>query len=440
MSATPPDDRVEIVLLSAPGTPRIERMRALLAAIDAHAGALGPAWIEEKKQRAPYSADAVLRWTSAPPNPAWGSSLTCAREDPAVSFCFALLLPGRSADLSLDVMIPMAWCGRSAERGDAIAGLVRAMAEAMHASFGFAHSERDLSLGRDAHVTDPYAPLEVVESHWVDVYGAPLVEKLGRARVMSTPGDVRANPDGGVVLATGQTPADGLSDGSRHTQARALAHLTGEPFESILARLTERSARLAPVERRFDPDLAELLNAVVDGLSCGEQSAAIATWNAFRPPEPDEWLPAGRAPASDVPDPGREVARYGSQLSERLVALLHPYVKGIRAADPRLLPRVDAHFWAFDYPRGYPRATIDEDLVPALGAWLGEVLVKSLGGRWVPRRSIEESQVVVGDRAWLPFRRARRYLASRDAVASYSLSQFHRWAERGRGVDVPRAT
>jgi hypothetical protein len=91
---------------------------------------------------------------------------------------------------------------------------------------------------------------------------------------------------------------------------------------------------------------------------------------------------------------------------------------------------VDAHFWVFNYPGSFPRSRIDDDLVPAVGAWLGDMLVHNLGGRWVPRRAIDESQVVVGDRAWLPFRRARRYLADQASVASYSLNQLYRSAER----------
>jgi len=50
----------------------------------------------------------------------------------------------------------------------------------------------------------------------------------------------------------------------------------------------------------------------------------------------------------------------------------------------------------------------------------------------VPRRALEEAQVIVGDRAWLPFLRVKHYLQSRQAVIDYSLTRFMREAARFR--------
>ena len=71
-----------------------------------------------------------------------------------------------------------------------------------------------------------------------------------------------------------------------------------------------------------------------------------------------------------------------------------------------------------------------ETLVPALGAFLGRYLVDGLGGRWVPRNKLEEAMVVIGDRAWLPFLRARHALQSQEAPLDYSCSQLFRTAQR----------
>lgn len=68
----------------------------------------------------------------------------------------------------------------------------------------------------------------------------------------------------------------------------------------------------------------------------------------------------------------------------------------------------------------------------AIGAYLGEVLVRNLGGRWIPRKKLEEAQVLVGNCVWLPFLRARRYMASRQALLDHSLTQLYRAAERHR--------
>ncbi|MDC0714205.1 hypothetical protein POL68_37425 [Stigmatella sp. ncwal1] len=61
-----------------------------------------------------------------------------------------------------------------------------------------------------------------------------------------------------------------------------------------------------------------------------------------------------------------------------------------------------------------------------------DVLVRRLGGTWVLRAKMEESQVRVGKRVWLPFLRARRYMQSRHSLLDYSLTQFFKEAERYR--------
>lgn len=45
---------------------------------------------------------------------------------------------------------------------------------------------------------------------------------------------------------------------------------------------------------------------------------------------------------------------------------------------------------------------------------------------------MEEPQVRVGKRVWLPFLRARRYMQSREPLLEYSLTQFFKEAERYR--------
>jgi len=58
------------------------------------------------------------------------------------------------------------------------------------------------------------------------------------------------------------------------------------------------------------------------------------------------------------------------------------------------------------------------------------VLVDTLGGRWVPRQNLDEAYVALGDRAWLPFLRARHFLQTQQSVLDYSLTKLYREAER----------
>ena len=48
----------------------------------------------------------------------------------------------------------------------------------------------------------------------------------------------------------------------------------------------------------------------------------------------------------------------------------------------------------------------------------------------MPRRNLNEAHVILGDRAWLPFLRARRHLQSQQSAFDYSLTQFYRVAAR----------
>jgi hypothetical protein len=99
---------------------------------------------------------------------------------------------------------------------------------------------------------------------------------------------------------------------------------------------------------------------------------------------------------------------------------------------PESLPRIDWNAWRKAWGSQFSPKQRDR-AIPALGAYLGMLLVYGLGGKWMPRRNLDEAAVVVGDRAWLPFLRARHYLQYRDAPLDFSLTQLFREARRLRG-------
>jgi hypothetical protein len=317
--------------------------------------------------------------------------------------------------------------------------LVRAWASRHPVPYATAHSMADEQLtdspnfGRDDEATRRDGFDKVYEVCWLNVFGSRLVETVGRERMLSTPAHrVEELPDGSVLLVTWPTAADFASEEARQAQARALVHLRPElDFDTVLHTLRERSATLAPVEPHFHPDVAPLLSRTLDGFAISERQRKIAELNSWQPPEPEEWLPADAALPSDVEDPESVLAHYG-YLSERLVALLHSEVPSVLQETPESLTDADVYFWSEDFPKTRLREAIDEHAVPAVGAYLGEVLVRHLGGRWIPRKKLEESQVLVGQRVWLPFVRAQRYLRSRQSLLDHSLTQLYRVAERHR--------
>jgi hypothetical protein len=89
---------------------------------------------------------------------------------------------------------------------------------------------------------------------------------------------------------------------------------------------------------------------------------------------------------------------------------------------------VDRERWA-EFKEHMPPDKRDR-LVPMLGGYMGELLVKHLGGRWVPRNSLLEAAVVVGPRAWLPFLRAHHLIQAPSTFLDFTLSQFFHQAVR----------
>ena len=318
--------------------------------------------------------------------------------------------------------------------------MVRAWACRYPVSHAVAHSSDDVALtgfpsfgrAKETWYRDGFD--KIYEVFWLNVFGPKLVETVGRERMLSTPAHrVEKLPNGCVLLVTWPTAADFASDEARLAQARAHAHLRPDlDFSTVLRTLRERSAMLAPVEPRFHPDVAPLLSRVVDDVATYERQRKIAELNAWQPPEPEEWRPAGSALPPDVYNPERALEIY-STLAEHLVALLHTEVPSVFEETPESLTDVDYYFWLEDFPKSRLRENIDAHAVPAIGAYLGEVLVRNLGGRWIPRQKLEEAQVLVGQRVWFPFVRARHYMRSCQALLDFSLTRLYRVAERHRG-------
>ncbi|RKH40747.1 hypothetical protein D7Y23_34245 [Corallococcus sp. AB050B] len=313
----------------------------------------------------------------------------------------------------------------------------RAWASRYPSEYAAAHSLADLELagspvfGRDDETWKRDGFDKIYELFWLNVFGPKLVESVGRERMLSAPAHlVEELPNGSVLLVLWPTAAEFASEEARVTQARAHVHLRPDlDFDTVLRTLKERSAALVPVEPRFHPDVAPVFSRLLDEFAISERQRKIAELNAFQPPVPEEWLPV--AHPSDVTNPERVLESYGD-LSEGLVAVLHTEVPSIMKETPESLTDLDFHFWKTHFPERYTRDVLDGHTIPALGAYLGDVLVRRLGGTWVPRQKMEESQVRVGKRVWLPFLRARRYMQSRQSLLDYSLTQFFHEAERYR--------
>ncbi|TQF09872.1 hypothetical protein FJV41_42385 [Myxococcus llanfairpwllgwyngyllgogerychwyrndrobwllllantysiliogogogochensis] len=433
-----PEDRFEFSFSGAFNyqADRQEELAPFLQALESHADGWMPDVASGKRQRK-YTRAAVWKALEEKRGEKSASIGLYRTEWPPVDMTLRLSFPPRTPCLRVSLGVQPLSMFSEVERCRSFTELVRAWALRHPVSYASAHSMADDELagapyyGRDEEISLRDGFDKIYEVCWLNVFGPKLVETVGRERMLSTPAHrVEELPDGSVLLVLWPTAADFASDESRVAQARAHAHLRPDlAFDTILRTLRERSAALAPVEPNFHPELAPLLSRVVDRAPIHERQRKIAELNAFRPPEPEEWLPV--ALPSNVENPERVLSYYGD-LAESLVAALHTKVPSIFDATPESLTDLDFYFWRENFPERYERDLIDEHTAPALGAFLGGMLVRRLGGTWVPRQKLEESQVRIGERVWLPFLRARRYMQSRQSLLDYSLTQYFKEAERYR--------
>jgi hypothetical protein len=419
--------------------PLERELELVFHALEKYAGEWMPDVVEGKRRRK-YARPAIWKSLEEKRGEKSTSIVLGRTKQPALYMRLRLYFPPLPPELYISVEVQPLSFFADTERCLQFVELVSLWASrypvSSHAS---AHSLADDQLsgapdfGRDEQISRRDGFDKIYEVCWLNVFGPRLVQSVGRQRMLSTPAHrVEELPNGSILLVTWPGAADFASDAAREAQARAHVHLRPDlDYDTVLRTLRERSATLAPVEPRFHPDLAPLLSRVVDRAPIHERQRRIAEFNSWRPPEPEEWLPANAALPPDVADPQRALEHY-SYLAEHLVALMHTRAPSVFKETPESLTDIDYQFWLEDFPRVFERENIDAHAVPAIGAYLGQVLVRHLGGQWLPRQKLEETQVRVGQRVWLPFVRAWRYMRSRQSLLDSSLTHLYRVAERHR--------
>jgi hypothetical protein len=430
------EDSLELIFEGTfdPQAARESELEPLLHVLEKYAGKWMPDVVGGKRQRK-YARAALWKALEERSDERHTFCGLYRTQWPALDMLLGLDLPPLPPRLDITIEVKPLSFFLEVERCRQFVEMVRAWASRYPVTHAAAHSMADKALtdfpcfGRDKETWSRDGFDKVYEVFWLNVFGPKLVEAVGRERMLSTPAwRVEELPNGCVLLVTWPTAADFASNEAREAQARAHVHLRPDlDYNTVLRTLRERSAMLAPVEPHFHPDVAPLLSRVVDRAASHQRQRRIAELNAWQPPEPEEWLPAHAALPPDVGDPDRAREHYAT-LAEHLVALLHADVPSVLDATPESLTDADFYFWREEFPTSRLREAIDAHAVPAIGAYLGEVLVRHLGGRWIPRQKLMEAQVLVGHRVWLPFLRAHRYMSSRQALLDCSLTQLYRVA------------
>ena len=409
-------------------------LEELLQIIESFGDLLRPTHIYSGKRRRKYSRR--ILWDHLPEMAVGSSKMVILTHTEHTGTGFTLwfqdeLIPERlSLELRVKPIAPVREIRYAEGFTEQLMGFIRAFAQRFPIVRGMGHSWVDYCMGKDRPSAKQSGEFSYQEMYWLNVYGPRLVEQLGKERVLSTPAaHLEQLPGGAVLLLTRPTPADFDSEEARLAQARALVHLHPQlHLDSVLAELRHRSLAFSPIPICFHEDVADILQLKVDFEGLTHKRWLVERFNHYQPPAVSEWMPAESAPSSDVEDVAQAIESYESLLAEQFIALMHSHkVRHVMDGSLEALPEVDFTLWH----RGWG-STLDTDekeaLIPALGAWLGMHLVHTLGGRWVPRRSLEETVVVVGSRAWLPFLRARHALQGPDSPLDSSCSQLFRQA------------
>ena len=364
--------------------------RPLIEALLGELGDLAPThFLEEADRQAPLDVASIEKlFADQPPEQVWLS-------DPRNA---GVQLVGYEGDRDpggrLDLQMPLAMV---AGRGETLVRATTAICDLVAPQYGWAHIAADVSLAKEPNVRNAWAPKRVHQAYWLTILGAAMVEDLGPEHVDATPAHrIEKVRDGSVLIVTTDDPATALSHEAREAQARAFAHLTKRDAAVVLPQLLERSSVLM----KEQPEVPA-------------PAATVTEWRAVS--------------ASDVPDEPAAIRRYIAD-AEKYVSGFHDEIANLVAADARSLPAIDEHFLERDY-WGHDAKLLEDKFVPTLGAHLGRLLVDELGGRWVPRQNRDETQVVIGDRAWLPFLRVKHFIQSREAARAHSLTAFFRAAK-----------
>lgn len=426
---------VEFYSSSFPLSTGDDALSDILEIVERHVGELMPTTVYAHKKRVRYSREAAVReFSRRSSRPPW--SLYLVKDEKPELLLTLDFDPASQAALFVSFQVlPFDFYREqpfAQERAQRLFAFVRDMAHRFPPLYGYGHSETDASMGTADSPRPGFRPTSVSEVYWLNLYGQEMVEAMGRARVLSTPAaQMEQLPHGGVLLLTRPTPADFDSEEARVAQAKALVHLRPEmSFDAVLGNLRERSAALIPVAKDWDPDLMELLDYTLDHtVKLKDRQRATARLNEYRPPPVVEWIPLDQAPPNDVEDFSSMLEHYKA-MGLRFARNLRDEVPQLMGQGPDSITSLDCYLFTNGYGGYTDQAELETYLIPLIGAFLGETMVKHLGGRWVPRKKYDEAYVAIGDRAWLPFLRVRHCLREQQSVVDHSLTKFYREAER----------
>ena len=112
-------------------------------------------------------------------------------------------------------------------------------------------------------------------------------------------------------------------------------------------------------------------------------------------------------------------------LAEMLRVYLHDEVQNLASYSRQALKSLDSYFSQHSQVNEYNTDHLMKEFIPALGAYLGKVVVEELRGKWIAREPLMRSVVVVAGRELHPFGHAYQCI-----YQGASLTAFYDGAQR----------
>lgn len=228
------------------------------------------------------------------------------------------------------------------------------------------------------------AGLELKESlpgiYWFTIFGEELVEFFGREKIESLPVS--------HVFDLGQNGIGVLRRDFPFTPENDLCH-----DHEIMARLGSQYF--------FDINDLEKQIEAIPGITLGKSHPQRRQLKAKTPNSLNESM-FNKA----ILSPHGEPYTIPGHLAAQLVVYLHTEVEEVFTKTGKALSALDHYLAIHPQQIEYKPAHLMEEFIPALGAYLGEVLVKELGGQWIVRKPIGQSVVKINGHEISPFRQA----------------------------------
>lgn len=231
--------------------------------------------------------------------------------------------------------------------------------------------------------------------YWLTIFGKELVEFFGREKIHSLPFyRVTDLDNGGILIVLREKPFDSsLSERLRH-DSEVMEFLGYEYF--------------------FDINNIKKVCKTIRDVTQGGTFASEEIEEEHKAPQ--ETKLEDNFENQVVLSPDGEPYSNLADLAELLIVFLHTDVEEVFNYSQLALEALDNYFSEHPQKLEYKSEHLIKELIPALGAYLGEVLVHELGGNWIVREPLLKSTVVVNGRETSPFKAAFKVIYEQEKL------------------------